>query len=791
MSRNSATLNLLGNRRRQNTAAAQPTVRPTRRTNQTVKFVHGHNVILKKGMFKGYFGTVVKYAPAMSRIQLTVPETLELTKLSTDIVPSNYHFRDSIVVTNEPYMKVVYQGNNLVELVQTQPDNSCLVRPLIIDNVPLQSLNMLAQIVKARSSPGDETSAANVSAYQTMMNEPIAMLKSCNLKFPGYLVMLSDRYNGFIGKIKTFEQNRIIITKTQKTNIDIQNKIKNGPFKGLLVQILGEEPAQLTVRIEATSRNETHLMDENYQVSPITPNDVFYMDVKLRSGNFFQVNSIINRQSGLVFTGVERIVSQNANGQTVTKLNPLQIDDNEMSLSQFMPGFSYVAPSLVMRQTNLQAEETTDGAAEEAPAADVSTATSSESIDGELIDSSSDDNNQTDATDDDENETLEYSEETQESQEAEDGQANLPASSSTSSLVSSFSDAQRTEAVDVELSDDQQQIYTDLKKISKVFMRENVKVISLIIDIQTAIKTAVDQFNRKQNWNPSDGKFIAAVFFIRYMIRNGQGNVIGKGKSRVNDYLMRLIKANVLNTNDIRSSIFSEQGERKSNGTIKSMFERAVTFVNQHFGNILLDQDYSIDVSNLIPLNNAEQREAAASKSARFANIWQVIQNKIPETATRIYWPNDYTEIFAKNESILETEKRVVGSKKGKEIYDFVKNNLRQAPLVLKQLESMPETQINRLKYNALKKTYEKTYPLLKRRFESIGKRKADQIEEILNEKAQKQQKRNLALLSNKLQEVDLENENEDILGDDKGDKGDSSKRVKQSSLLRKLSSKK
>ena len=103
----------------------------------------------------------------------------------------------------------------------------------------------------------------------------------------------------------------------------------------------------------------------------------------------------------------------------------------------------------------------------------------------------------------------------------------------------------------------------------------------------------------------------------------------------------------------------------------------------------------------------------------------------------------------------------------------------------------MPDTQINRLKYNALKKTYEKTYPLLKRRFESIGKRKADQIEEILNEKTQKQQKRNLALLSNKLQEVDLENENEDILGDDQGDKGDSSKRVKTSSLLRKLSSKK
>lgn len=200
MSRNSATLNLLGNRRRQNTAAAQPTVRPARKTNQTVKFVHGHNVILKKGMFKGYFGTVVKYAPAMSRIQLTVPETLELTKLSTDIVPSNYHFRDSIVVTNEPYMKVVYHGNNLVELVQTRPDNSCLVRPLIIDNVPLQSLNMLAQIVKARSSPEDETSAANVSAYQTMMNEPIAMLKSCNLKFPGYLVMLSDRYNVLLEK---------------------------------------------------------------------------------------------------------------------------------------------------------------------------------------------------------------------------------------------------------------------------------------------------------------------------------------------------------------------------------------------------------------------------------------------------------------------------------------------------------------------------------------------------------------------------------------------------------------
>lgn len=714
----------------------------TRRTpaSSTVKFVHSNNVILKKGAYKGYFGTVSGYTPAMTRIQYEIPETLELEKINAKIVRSNASFRqNSIVVINEPYLRVAYQNAYLYQIVSMDRDR-CSARPLMENGSQINSLESLAQIVKGRLNTNNEM----ITKYEVMMNEPVQELsiERCRFEFPEFIVMINEKYNGFVGKIKKIERNQIINSKTQKTNIDNQNKIKNGPYKGFTVHILGEESARLRVRVEATSREETHLMDTNYRMNPITPADVFYMDVRLNSGNFFQVNRIRIINNVVTLLGVERVVRTNSNGQTVTDLVDRMI--TEADIAERMPGFSYSGA----------------GASGTIPSR-LSQEVLGDQTESDVMQEYTTDNTENNTTiDDDDDDTGDSFEEPEDAENA-DGDGKVSKSSSQSSLVSSFSDSQRVETVGPELTEDQKVVRDYLNRMASLYLREDMTNLNLINEIGAAITAAINEFNKAQNWNPSDGKFIAAVLFIRYMIRNGRGDLIGRGRVRVNQYVNRLIEANIFNTNDIIESVFTEAGERRAEGTIHRMFGRAVDFVNRTFGEVLLDQDYSVREADLIPLNNARQREASANASTRFANIWQVMENKIPEHATKIHWPETYEKVFKRTESLLKKEENMRKDKKGKEVYEFVKKNLRQAPIELKRLGKQPDTQANRIQYNALKLTYEKTHRLLKKRYNKILQEKSEKVENLRQQRESAMQRRRTAIetknITDKIQKYDIQ----------------------------------
>lgn len=750
-SMNNAIDTLVGNRRnRRGPPPANPAPQRQHRARpqNSIKFVHSNNVIIKKGTYIGYFGTVTGYTPAMTRVEVDVPQTLEVSRVSVTKVPSNVAFPESIVVINEPYLKVAYQNEYLYQIVRTT-GTACFVRPLTFNGMKIKSLEKLAQIIKQHSTNASDGMAGSDDemAYEMMMNEPVVEIprESCHFYLPEYIVMTSNKYNGFIGQVNNILNNQMINTKTQKSNIDNENKIKHGPYRGLTVHISGREPARLRIRIEATSREETHLMDSNYAVTPITPDDVFYMDVRLNSGNFFQVNRIINQRGELVFIGVERVMNRNANGQTVTNLESRQIGQGD--IAEMMPGFSHSAATATtgQRPSRLSVE---------VPAEDEDTEPDEDAEMVEYIGQQSNNAEPNTPVDDDDNENAEDSFEEPEETENTEEQSNegrLPQSSSNSSLVSSYSDKDRVEAVGPELNNEQTVIRGYLNRIANLFYREDMTVMNLINEIVNAVREAALKFGRSQNWNPSDDKFISAVFFLRHMIRNGRGNLIGRGRDRVDQYVRRLIKAKIFNTNDIQSSIFSNAGERRNEATIRNMFNRAVDFVNQNFGNVLLDQDYTVRESDLIPLNNARQREQAANASTRLVNVRQVMENEIPQNASKIYWPNEYVGVFERNEKILQREENMRKDKKGKQVYKFVKKHLRQAPIQLKRLGKMPDTEMNRIKYNALKTTFEKTYPSLKKRYEEIQSNKAKKIKTINDNKEELLRKRQNAVFVQKL----------------------------------------
>jgi hypothetical protein len=115
--------------------------------------------------------------------------------------------------------------------------------------------------------------------------------------------------NGFVfGKLQVFPQNvklsllkNILLTHKQIEKIDKSHlKITKGPFASSTIHPFVFMEPHLTITLHSTGRRIYHhtVKHQNQIISrPIYPKDVFYMDLKLKNGNYAEVVGLDNNNS--------------------------------------------------------------------------------------------------------------------------------------------------------------------------------------------------------------------------------------------------------------------------------------------------------------------------------------------------------------------------------------------------------------------------------------------------------------------------------------------------------------
>lgn len=146
--------------------------------------------------------------------------------------------------------------------------------------------------------------------------------------------------NGFVfGKLQVFPQNvklsllkNIFLTHKQIEKIDkIHLKITKGPFASNIIHPFVFMEPHLTITLHSSGRKLFHhnVRNSNQEVinRPIYPKDVFYMDLKLKNGNYAEVVGIDNNNS--------IVIKENANGTFTNGV----ISFNDISV--YLPGFKW------------------------------------------------------------------------------------------------------------------------------------------------------------------------------------------------------------------------------------------------------------------------------------------------------------------------------------------------------------------------------------------------------------------------------------------------------------------
>lgn len=678
------------------------------------RFSHGKHVIMISGNYKGYNGFVYDFYP--ERLNVEVEEFSYILaesefKIGAEIMT---HFGKSKIVSKvDPMFKIVCENNQEINLPKY-----CFIRlVLFIENGILKIAQYLKDVGNMKremvvlnltyDKSCDKTDLVKIvsdalvsGCYRELYGETIVKHDvDCSTEY--YMVCQSPmnkgekNYFGKYGKLlsKVPQQyfiNYKHVVKLQTGSVSFVEGnnviIQKGIYKNKRGKVVSTECATLNIQIDAIGKMINEHVVKN-TIRKIRNDDVFYCDFKLKNGNYFQVVECKNRDS--IFVGMEMQVSGIISSTICSK-----------DIMEVMPGFT-ILNSGSMTVITEETEETEDTEDTEDMIVMDSIETAMEQMDIDDDESEVDGYADVDVVETVEMENYQY--------ENKEGQ-----------MKETFKDTERSSFGQRTLSKDEKEY---VKMIEKCMIMGDVNIYSLLDRVNDAVEKMKLELKKIDvlSWKSTDVKYIVTCLVAYEIIRNG--NSMSSYDFR--DYITKLYESGYFTKNSILNTEFIRDDEKIDN------MESCLYFIQEERTNMkkLFKESKFLDIVRIIVKNcdyllqlwfgkvmfieNKKIEFIPVSKPNTireypkyFLTTDDIVKDVTVDTAKRIMWGPESKKLINVWKGILDQRLQKEKNETAKELYSFVRDNLENAPFVLRELE-LSGDKLDQLKYRELKRSFE------------------------------------------------------------------------------------
>ena len=523
----------------------------------------------------------------------------------------------------------------------------------------------------------------------------------------------------------------VTIGATGTLQFDEQNKTK--------AKVTNIYPASYTIKIYLPKEQKEILLQtvgdmtgNQTDLSPITNDYVFIIDIELNNGHYFQVLRVL--EDGRIY-GIELTPD-------VQLERYIKKEDIKNMVDGFLIGElrTLGQPILVEQDISEYVQAQIDEDGEEVRYRD-------ENL-GE---------------DEDQEETDEVDYEDGDVERDEDTQGQV---AEEDKYVDGYADTQRTQMTLVDFTPHQEKIRSMFVKYLGVFginIRDMMKyakehkTVIFISQIIDAIKKKVDNFE-KNFWKATDEKYIVAVY-VYYEMLNAGMHYYTQNNDPIAFFIESMVEEKIFRKADINNSIFVTNGWTNSFQVDTEAYKRfyklgnltaiyRIMFMNAHHEiNSYKEDRYKIDIQiqQQTPLEIIPIQRKKPTFEKNVALISEVLAEKIPTTAKKIVWGTKYAPILEEFKNMLQNSIKNARNNTTREVYTYMLNNLEQAPFALKRLKAKIEREglkIDVRKHKELQKMYKALVQRLREESMMFEEKSRAAQESILSEREQLQQRR-------------------------------------------------
>lgn len=673
------------------------------------KFIHGNNVIMTSGQYKGYNGFVYDYFPSMASVSMD--ENMYVwaaqygeKKIGDEIMTS---CGSGVIVSKISELLNVCIGEMDIRLPRfcfaryvTFMDNNILkiAQLLKIHNDRYEMVVMKFDYSKMFDAEDLSKMVSNsFKTGQFFYGEKVMVLASnCGCEF--YFVCKhseskDEDYYGRYGKLRLEIPEQYLVSvkrivTVNKSMISSQGKrvkVERGLYKNKEGDLVNVESAYLNVEIEALNNKKVtnhyaRLPNGNFEIRKIIPSDVFFIDLELMNGNHFQVEECYDKH----YVGFERSKS-GVEKKTISKVD----------VKAVMPGFTITDAELVCSFEKKK---------EEKFVLDTIENEENQEVDEEVVETDNMDY---------ENGFVE-NENTIEQFENTEGQ-----------MKETFRDIERSGFVQRSLSKDEKEYMKMIEKCGSAIgdVPDSYVVLDKTIDAIKMMRSELEKIS-VVDWTSSDAKYIVACLVSYEIMKTGYPMTIYEFRK----YVQKLYDMNYLNKSSIANSGFvrcenlqtgsswkiiemtsDEKNEfkrlyknKKYDNLVKDIMERCHKILGVWFGPVT----FSKENTDLELFKVSESKHTVRDYPKYFLTTTDILNNVTSKDANKILWgPNSQKLVNVWKESLIKKLENE-NNKTVKCIYEFVKENIDNAPFILPTLEKS-EDKLDKLKYKELKRAFE------------------------------------------------------------------------------------
>lgn len=717
------------------------------------KIIHGNNVIFTRGQYKGYSGFMYELNSETLDVEIDEYEyvvcsmygeykngTSIITNRGNSVIINKIDKMYALKLKNkETYFEIRLFTNQVSRFLCIYEDNMKKVVQIINEykrddeiSYDIVKLDLeykkyynnqeLMYMVSYFVCNGKYNSIATQHVRNVKLNggEEFWMVVKCpdnkdDVNYIGNFGKLSrtipEQYLIKYKKTILANNNSLIINEDKVT-------FKRGPYKNRTGILKNLNSSNLVIEVDAIGKKiSKHIVKSNnfYKNRSIIPDDLFFKDIELTNGNFFQVKECT--ENG--FIGIEKVKNN-----FVEK----EITNGDKIIKKLMSGFSIVNDRKIMsfEKDTFQLEM-------------------------EVIE----EENGKDEDEDEENDEGSYN---------DDGDKDDIVFDSEVEMKQTFKDSERLEFAQVVLSKDDKNIMKLIEKclVALSFSIESIKVYDVLESINDAVKKMKSELAKLGiiDWKTTDTKYIVACLVIYDILKNGYNF----SKTSFNNFISKLFNTSFFKKNDIIESMFIQSDEKSKIETcfdlirmnnqkkvemkkfyksgnvfeiVKMMMENCNIILQKWFGPVILsclDEDIE-----LFPVC-----KKVRENTKKFLTTQDILNNNIAESADRIIWGPSTSKMIKIWKTSLINKCENEKDETLKLVYKFVIDNFENAPFVLRNMSNNNNTNnLELLKYRELKRAFDVFIVKLKKFTDRADAEKIDKLKIKSDEKEKVSKRRN------------------------------------------------
>lgn len=677
------------------------------------KCIHGKNILMLCGQYKGYTGFVYEYFPKTVSLMLDEEQY---------VMCSDYRSNDigDEIMTIYGKGKIVSRVEKLYEVGTTGGDIR-LPRSYFTHYVIFMEDGNFIKVGEVMREVGCEYDIRVVSVSMKTKDVDCLMKKLLEMSKIEYenekrivkmdcieeLYMVNQKssnkndknYFGKYGKLlREIPQQFLVMIKSivrVKESMCLTNgknvKVKFGLYKNKSGDLVDIEEAYMNVNIEPIGKfitNHYIMKGDKYAIEKILPSHVFYMDLQLKNGNYYQVNNY----DGKIFTGIEKV------GNLFVEKTIKRCE-----IERMMCGFTIIS-SMEGVECEIDSEKIEKFSMELDDIKETNEK-NCEEIEQEIEDSKDD---------------IDYGVEMMETDDYvyDDKQGEMK---------ETFKDFERLGFAEKSFSKEEKEYMKMIEKCcEKVGDIDTNEKYDLLEKVSDAVKLLKDELVKREvtDWKNTDIKYVVACLIFRVYIKKSINVTIYDYKN----FIGKLYDGGFLTKDSIMGSVFLLQcekslddsplkllelsneklmflkknyKEKKYDEIINHMMEKCFKLMNVWFENI----EFGIKKveMNWIPI---AKPNTIRQYPKYFLTTNDIVNDKQFDTAKRLMWGPESKKLINIWKMSLNDKLKNESNDIVKKIYEFIIDNIENAPFVLKELEGS-DNKLDKLKYKELKRTFD------------------------------------------------------------------------------------